>query len=265
MCHNTKDKALAATHHGQPFDKATCTGCHNPHGSNNPKLIASHQHPPFASRQCENCHQSPQDGKVRFVAATVNELCESCHTQFKASFASAKVKHTLLEIDDNSCINCHRPHASGETKLMKAAVTAVCTGCHLDKPGAKKFVHEPAAANCAICHDPHGSNYRVHLKADVNTLCTACHGLRPPSQNSEGERLTIPEGFAERATKIFLDSQNTGHPYLRHPVSGPGIDSQKNQLLSCISCHTPHSGNTVQRFVGELRGNALCLSCHGKR
>src|SRR5215467_5323188 len=35
-CHDTKDKALAAAHRGQPAEKATCTGCHNPHGSDNP-------------------------------------------------------------------------------------------------------------------------------------------------------------------------------------------------------------------------------------
>ena len=264
-CHDTEDKALIAAHRGQPFEKTACTACHNPHASDNPKLIAAHEHPPFAKHQCEKCHQNPQDGKVRLAAASVSELCEGCHTKFQERYEKSTIKHTFLEIDEDSCITCHQPHASGEPKLLKARVTTLCNGCHVDKPGTKKFVHEPARANCAICHDPHSSNYAEHLKADVNTLCTACHGLRPPSQNSQGERLIMPEGFPEKATKIFLDTQNKGHPYLGHPVSGPGVDPQKDKPMSCASCHTAHSGDVVQRFVGELRGNALCLSCHGKK
>jgi predicted CXXCH cytochrome family protein len=127
-------------------------------------------------------------------------------------------------------------------------VINLCITCHTDKPGSKKFVHDPAATNYAICHDPPGSNFQVHLRADVNTLCNACHGLRPPTQNSEGERLIMPAGFPERATKIYVDSTNHGHP-----------------TLTCISCHAPHSGDTVQMLAGELRGIALCLSCHGKK
>ena len=264
-CHSTKDAALVAAHRGQPFERANCSGCHNPHASDNAKLISGRAHPPFAERQCQKCHVEPEGGKVKFVAASVNELCEGCHTEFKARYDQSKVKHTLVEIDKNSCIDCHRPHASAQPKLLKAAVNTVCTGCHVDKPGNKKFIHEPAMANCAICHDPHSSNFHVHLKADVNTLCTACHGLHPPAQNSEGTALTVPENFRQMATKISLDSQNRGHPYIGHPVSGPGIAPQQDKTLSCVSCHTPHSGTMVQRFVGELRGNALCLSCHGKK
>ena len=74
-------------------------------------------------------------------------------------------------------------------------------------------------ADCTICHDPHSSDYPLHLKADINTLCTGCHGLRPRTQNSKGERLILPEGYPQRATKIYLDSQNKGHPYIGHPVS----------------------------------------------
>jgi predicted CXXCH cytochrome family protein len=264
-CHDLKSEPMAKAHHGQPLDKALCTGCHDPHGSSNAKLIAARQHLPFADRQCEKCHQAPQAGKVKLAAASVSELCESCHVQFKKRFEDAQVQHTALQLDDDSCTTCHRPHASREPSLLKARVINLCITCHTDKPGNKKFVHDPAGTDCSICHDPHGSNFEVHLRADVNTLCNACHGLRPPTQNSEGERLVMPAGFPERATKIYVDSTNHGHPNIAHPISGKGIGPKKDQPLTCISCHTPHSGDTVQRFVGELRGTALCLSCHGKK
>jgi predicted CXXCH cytochrome family protein len=264
-CHDLKSEPLAKAHHGQPLERALCTGCHNPHGSPNTKLIAARQHLPFADRQCEKCHQAANQGKIKLAAASVSELCETCHVQFKEHFEEAQVQHTALQLDDDSCITCHRAHASTEPSLLKAKVINLCITCHTDKPGNKKFVHDPAATDCAICHDPHGSNFHVHLRADVNTLCNACHGLRPPTQNSEGERLVMPAGFPERATKIYVDSTNHGHPNIGHPVSGNGIGPKKDQPLTCISCHTPHSGDSVQRFVGELRGTALCLSCHGKK
>ena len=242
---NTADAETitAAAKNGQ------CLRCHAP--------VAAQLKEKFVHRAlemgCEACHVDHLAGvksnAAHFVkAASVSELCGSCHVQFKKRFEEAQVQHTSLQLDDDSCITCHRPHASTEPQLLKARVINLCITCHTDKPGNKKFVHDPAGADCSICHDPHGSNFRVHLRADVNTLCTTCHGPAPPAHNSEGERLNMPAGFLERATKIYVDSTNHGHP-----------------TLTCISCHTPHSADTVQMLAGELRGTALCLSCHGKK
>jgi DmsE family decaheme c-type cytochrome len=195
---------------------APCLGCHAPIAAQLKEKVV-HQ---ALEMGCGACHIDHLAGGAKsktahFInAASVSELCEGCHVQFKKRFEEAQVQHTALQLDDDSCITCHRPHASQEPSLLKAKVINLCITCHTDKPGNKRFVHDPAGTNCAICHDPHGSNFQVHLRADVNTLCTACHGPIPPTQNSEGERLMMPAGFPERATKIYVDSTNHGHPTL---------------------------------------------------
>jgi predicted CXXCH cytochrome family protein len=268
-CHDTKDKSLAAAHRGQPLEKATCTGCHNPHGSDNPKLIAAHAHPPFAARECEKCHQAPQDGKVKLVEASAIALCEGCHTDFKARYDKAKVKHTAIEMDENSCLTCHRPHASEQPKLLQAKVTILCSGCHEDKPGTKKFVHAPVSTNCAICHDPHSSDFSQRLRANVNQVCLECHGSdavrrlqKTPLALFNGQVKLPGVPFHEVKLLPVRSDQHQGHPSPGHPVESPAFG--KMPAVNCVTCHNPHSSDS-----GELRLNTesgeksdLCLKCH---
>src|SRR5579864_3173584 len=37
-CHDAKDASLAKAHQNQPFEKADCVGCHNPHESDKPQI-----------------------------------------------------------------------------------------------------------------------------------------------------------------------------------------------------------------------------------
>ena len=44
----------------------TCTSCHDPHASKEPKLFKKVGHLPFVARQCDGCHVVPaQDGGGR--------------------------------------------------------------------------------------------------------------------------------------------------------------------------------------------------------
>jgi predicted CXXCH cytochrome family protein len=55
-CHDVKTDAFAQAHLDINPAVMTCTNCHAPHASNDPKLFKSEQHAPFAGRSCEECH-----------------------------------------------------------------------------------------------------------------------------------------------------------------------------------------------------------------
>jgi predicted CXXCH cytochrome family protein len=194
---------MAQAHHGQPLDKALCTGCHDPHASPNAKLIAARQHRPFADRQCEKCHQALQGGKVKLAAATMSELCESCHVQFKKRFEEAQVQHAALQLDDDSCITCHRAHASHEPALLKARVINLCITCHTDKPGNKKFVHDPAATL--------RRERTMHRRPKIwQTTTIASTPIRPARRASQGA--TGPAPLRTILASIDATSSSSGSP-----------------------------------------------------
>jgi predicted CXXCH cytochrome family protein len=78
-CHDPKDAQIVKAHQGQPIEKADCLTCHDPHQSAAPKLMRAFMHSPFESTSCDTCHKPAKDGKVLLTAASVKELCVTCH------------------------------------------------------------------------------------------------------------------------------------------------------------------------------------------
>ena len=58
-CHKPDTPAFLARHMKYPVAKASCTSCHDPHGSNQPALLLNSVHAPVASRTCNVCHEAP--------------------------------------------------------------------------------------------------------------------------------------------------------------------------------------------------------------
>jgi DmsE family decaheme c-type cytochrome len=82
-----------------PIDagKIVCSDCHNLHGSVGPKLLN-------------------QD--------TVNETCYTCHAEKRGPFLWEH--QPVIE----NCINCHTPHGSNISPLLKSRPPSLCQGCH---------------------------------------------------------------------------------------------------------------------------------------
>ena len=131
-CHQMRKAQLQRSSH-MPYreGKVTCTSCHNPHGSPNPKQL---------------------------IQATTNENCLSCHTERRGPFL---YEHPPVM---ENCANCHEPHGTNNPQLLKVRMPRVCETCHV----AARHPVTPTILNsirdfnrgCANCHSAiHGSNH----------------------------------------------------------------------------------------------------------
>ncbi|MBI4890647.1 MAG: cytochrome c3 family protein [Acidobacteria bacterium] len=271
-CHDVAEKKLLDTHKGQPFATAECSGCHNPHGSDQPKLIAEMAHSPFDARACDSCHKPPKDGKVVLNESSTSKLCFGCHADVEERLKKAKFQHTLLKSDDNSCADCHDPHASGRKFGLRKPVAELCSACHSDLTDGKKFVHKPVTESCTACHNAHASDFEKNTHAAVNDLCLGCHGPSalkivqgPEPVSLFGGKVALPAKAYEDLSWLQLSNDGKlGHPYPQHPVSAPASEGKAE--ITCLSCHKPHAANgSAKMLVTETaRADKLCIRCHGK-
>lgn len=269
MCHDLADKKIASAHKGQPFETALCSGCHNPHGSDEPKLMEEKAHAPFAGRDCESCHKAPKEGKVMLAESTTAKLCFGCHPDVEEKYTKAKHKHTLLKTDENSCTDCHDPHASSHPKALKQSPAQLCAACHTDVTAGKKFVHQPVADSCVTCHDAHGSDFAKNLHADPQAVCLECHNQAGSEKFAGNEEIPLFGGKVKLPAKPYaelklveLKSGRFGHPTNTHPVY---VDAKGDKPgLNCLSCHRPHAADGVQQLLVTESDStmALCARCH---
>ncbi len=132
QCHLQRRAQLQRSSH-MPFreGKVTCTNCHNPHGTPNPKLL---------------------------LEATVNENCYKCHTERRGPFLW---EHPPVM---ENCGNCHDAHGTSRPQSLKISTPRLCQQCHV----VNRHNSTPTLATnravfnrgCTNCHSQiHGSNH----------------------------------------------------------------------------------------------------------
>jgi len=275
-CHDAKDANLAKAHANQPFEKADCLSCHDPHQSRSPKLMQAFVHAPLegGKASCESCHQAPKDGKVVLTTASSKELCLTCHSDKAEQIAKAMVQHPGAAGD---CTDCHSPHAGRSPGFPKPNAVAVCLGCHADQAEQAKKVHahQPAfEQGCAVCHEPHGGNNVHLLRAKTpNALCLECHSKNSTPAKLESEHLVtifdgkvkLPEDYFARVPVLPL-KYGAGHPVTNHPVSDVVDPMDRTKVLkpmSCLTCHQPHASAQPGLLVkDQLDDQEFCRTCH---
>jgi DmsE family decaheme c-type cytochrome len=131
-CHQMRRAQLQRSSH-MPYreGKVTCTSCHNPHGSPNPKQL---------------------------IQSTVNENCLSCHTERRGPFLW---EHPPVM---ENCANCHEPHGTNNPQLLKVRMPRVCDSCHVTSrhPTTPTLLNSirDFGRGCTNCHSAiHGSNH----------------------------------------------------------------------------------------------------------
>ena len=132
QCHQMRRAQLMRSSH-MPFreGKVTCTSCHNPHGSPNPKQL---------------------------IESSVNENCYKCHTERRGPFLW---EHPPVM---ENCLNCHEAHGASRPQLLKERTPRLCQNCHIEArhPTTPQLAASRFAFNraCTNCHSQiHGSNH----------------------------------------------------------------------------------------------------------
>jgi predicted CXXCH cytochrome family protein len=149
--------------------------------------------------QCTSCHDPHEDrnGKFLVMSDANGALCETCHTIYHKPTVhqiSAQPWDGVgpdpwpntewTTVRENSCYNCHTPHAAGGERLLKhAEEEQICLDCHnghvthtdsistaFQKPFRHPLdlatgVHDPVEdalvtdrhVECQDCHNPHAA------------------------------------------------------------------------------------------------------------
>jgi predicted CXXCH cytochrome family protein len=276
-CHDVKDEALVKAHQGQPFATASCTQCHDPHQSAQPKLMAKFTHPPFADKSCDTCHAPAKDGKVVLTNADTKALCVMCHSDQAEHIERAKVPHPGAQ---GECIACHNPHAGKTPGFLQPDPVSACLTCHSDQAEQfkKAHLHQPAfGQSCAICHEAHGGDNEHLLRAaKVDNVCLECHGPDSPAPKKlEAEhmitifdgKVKLPEDYFKKNKAVILPLKfGRGHPISGHPVvdvPDPTDVTKIHAKIDCLSCHQPHASAQPDLLVKDQANNlAFCVTCH---
>src|SRR5208282_1235667 len=123
-CHQTERGQMSLPyHHPLREGKMSCADCHDPHGG---------------------------AGGNNLRTANTNQLCLSCHAQYRGPFA---YQHPPVS---ENCMNCHTPHGSPNTNLLTVSEPALCLQCHA---GHHNGAGLPLADRCTNCHGSiHGTD-----------------------------------------------------------------------------------------------------------
>ena len=289
-CHAKFDDAEFV--HGA-VKQGKCLGCHNPHSGEAKPLLTDQReglcfechkkeqmangeslHAPVVSGKCLACHD-PHRGD--YPAQTVekgNKLCLSCHDASKPK--SRKVvdlaqKNVHQPLKSGECLSCHKPHASDNGRLLKAALPGLCFQCH-KRNDESKFVHGAVkVGDCPVCHQAHSSpNPTLLAESSSAALCFRCHAdditgrafvhkpvgegkcLDCHQSHGADHRFNLKNG--PRAAACVSCHKGKGEGKVKHAVL---------ETYGCTACHDPHASGNGFQLIKPV--NELCQTCHADK
>lgn len=234
------------------------SGCHASMAS------APIMHAPTALSACDQCH-APDSGGHRYpLIRTGAQLCTSCHDQATHWGSHAGTK-------ENSCLECHNPHASTTQALLRADSTqASCNTCH--QSSHERLKHAPFEAGaCNACHNVHADLSMPASGSDEQ--CASCHApiVAEASHASHGHRslsggcIACHDPHAAANPKLLPAStrESCGSCHKQAADSTTNASLSHNRVLkdaSCVKCHAVHGSNNTAMLRHSQ--NTVCLECH---
>ncbi len=174
-CHQTERGQMSLPyHHPLREGKMSCADCHDPHGGANGNNLRM---------------------------ANTNQLCLSCHAQYRGPFA---YQHPPVT---ENCMTCHTVHGSANTNLLTVSEPALCLQCHA---GHHNGAGTPLPDRCTNCHG-------------------SIHGTDTPTP-SGGSRF-VDKGPTERQLHAALNS--------RAGMTSARALPANTSSVSLIPSHTP--------------------------
>ncbi len=246
-CHDFGD--IAPSHSDRLPENADCMSCHLPHGGPNDHMFrGSKMHAPFIDGSCDGCHRKPFGERVR-MRNRGEKLCTACHGSF--DIPEGGFSHAALTGKKGraGCLNCHDPHMSNSTDVLKADGPELCSPCHQEIVAAARGEngHFPAAEDCLGCHTPHVSSGPRLLSSAPKELCLTCHD--PDDGELSGKHLGA--GMAGLDCTSCHDPHGSAHGKLLARNLHPPLQD------GCDTCHEGGADKLMED--GE---SSLCLMCH---
>ncbi len=232
-CHKTNKASFKRKHENYPVEKGRCSSCHDPHGSSSAGMLFANVHEPVSEKKCDECHGKATASSPFALKDSGFEICEGCHYEMVLETFNKKRMHWPV-VDKDGCVNCHAPHASSESALLKKPMLLVCGECHADTLARQErspTEHPPVAGGeCTECHSPHSSDNLLMLnEASSLDLCETCHEWQTHSTHPIGEEVVDPRN--------------------------------ENVSLECWSCHRTH-GTEYKHLMYYSTKDEMCVQCH---
>lgn len=221
---------------------AKCTKCHDEEESYPVLSIAKTRHGVKADHRtptCQACHgESP----------THTNKPEGVSVRPAAEVGYGKKTKTSIEVQNQTCINCHQGRAMIHWQGSAHDTRQVaCTSCHNMHTGKDKVMNKPEQAEvCYACHKEQRALFNKpsrHPVKEGKVVCSDCHN----SHGSATPKLLVRDSVANTCYTCHMEKRG---PFVR--THQPAED--------CSVCHNPH-GTTVDNLL-KSRPPFLCQQCH---
>lgn len=210
-------------------------------------------------------------GNTSYLTRPETELCWTCHGDLGALKNDA---YQHAPFANGYCTNCHDPHASDFTALLKQSPQDLCKTCHpMGAELSRMQTHPPAASwFCTNCHDPHASQWKGILVMRQRDLCFECHPTvaplslkavqHSPFENDDCTGCHEPHGADTKP--LLVESQPSlcyrCHAGIQNDFLQPSHHPVGTVKLNCADCHDPHAADYA--FLLTARDNNFCYQCH---